>query len=290
MTFVNGAGGFRPDLDLGEVMGHYSMWLQGTQTTNSGALPLTMDSPLIHGHGPATCSTETALAIVPEVCWDVQRYYSTLRVHWKASKKDLMRAYRDLGPMPSAWQTYAFKQLLDPAIRAEYDKWPLGVPFLHDMYVQDWLKRMAIKRAAQMSKQRGQEVSAEDVLSDWGMKMEPDEVVDTEDDGGQAALEAAEPASPPARSTPWLYAWFSWRSGKADTEVLRVWQESLVKVLSDQGERVQLAVGFAGRTQSRFVVAEVDGLRVVFLSDNEQPTSELAEVAAQALLRDMHQT
>lgn len=277
-------GGFRPPLDLSEVMNHYSMWLTNAQTNTP--MP-TLDTPFQMGHGPATCSTETALQVSPLLCWDVQNYYKTMGVHWKATKKQLMVAYQQFGSMPSARQTYVFKMLLDPVMRREYDLWPLGMPFLHDQEVQAWLKKKALDLARKMSKRTGHDVSAEDVLSDWGMKIAPDEMVDAE--GTEVQDDPAEPAKSPA-VTPWLYAWFSWRTAKADTEVLRTWQELLVSFLSDLGARVQLAVGFAGRTDSRYVIGEVQGTKVVFISDKEDPSPALAAAAAQALLSDLHQT
>ena len=75
------------------------------------------DAPVLSHQGPAEFSTCTDLALRPEVCWDTNRYYRTLGVHWKATKKELMKAYQALGTMPSAYATYAFKQLLDPEVR-----------------------------------------------------------------------------------------------------------------------------------------------------------------------------
>lgn len=236
-----------------------------------------------------TFSTCTALTTQPVWCADVNGYYRTLGVHWRATKKQLRFAFLELGPMPTAYQMYVLKQLLNDKIRRAYDMTPLGTPFLHDDYMQAAIKAKASEEARRRT-EAGVHTTAEDVVReqyDYVKEEEtPSQVVD--EDGSNP--EDAELSDPASTVTPWPWGYYVWKSKADNTETLREWQELLVRAFSERGESVDLAVGFVGRMAHRYVVARVGTRHVIFLGDEHSPTEELAGSAAEALLRDMHQT
>lgn len=239
----------------------------------------------------AMFSTCTTLATLPSWSWDVNGYYRTLGVHWRADKKALREAFIDLGPKPTAYQMHCLKQVLDPQIRHEYDLTPLGSLYLNDEYVQAYLKQQASEEAARRS-EAGVPTTAKDVLREQYHFDEeepgdtPDEVVDETPE----TPEDAELSDPASTFAPWPYGYYVWKSKADDTERLREWQELLVRAFAAEGEVLDLAVGFVGRMAHRYVVARVGTRHVIFLGDEQIPTEELAGSAATALLRDMHKT
>lgn len=298
--------GFRPPLDLTDVLKHYeqfggsstagmrdigSEWWQKApgweeRERQAKAAEERANAPQQFG-GQPIFSTSTVLVPSPLICWDANGYYRVLGVHWKATKKELMKAYQALGNSPGHFQTYAFKQLLDPQVRREYDLTPLGEPYMNDKYVQDYLKQEASKEAARRSA-AGVPTTAREVIEEKYRIVPdtPNETVDSEDPGVQTR-ELSEAADTVA---PWPYGYFLWRSNNHDTERLREWQELLVRAFAERQETVALAVGHVGRMAHRYVVGRVGTQYVVFLGDKQIPTEELAGSAAEALLRDMHQT
>lgn len=293
--------GFRDDLDLTEVLKHYDQfggsstagmrdvgpeWWQKApgweeRERHEKAAQERADQPQVYGR--PVFSTSVALALQPQICWDANMYYRVLGVHWKASKKELMKAYQALGNNPTHYQTYAFKQLLNPQVRREYDLTPLGEPYMNDKYVQDYLKQDAAKEASRRSAS-GTPTTAREVIEEKYRIIpdEPTQVVDSQGEGAQDG--------PPPEETAWPYGYYLWKTSNHDTERLREWQELLVRAFADRQEAVALAVGHVGRMAHRYVVARVGTQSVIFLGDGQTPTEELAGSAAEALLRDMHQT
>lgn len=294
--------GFRPPLDLSDILGKYEAF-GGTSTAGAprideakpwyeqtpGAIEREAEqrrraeeqanSPMVMGFGPLTASTCRDLVPFPLHCWDVLGYYRTLGVHWKATRKELMVAYQAFGNMPTAYQTHVFKQLLNPAKRRAYDSTPLGQLFLDDDYVQDWLKQKAAAEAARRSR-AGTPTTAREVVEEEYkfVPEEPKEAIDTtESDGPDSASSA----------TPFLYAWFTWRSKKEETDVLAEWQSLIVKAVAEQGAVLNVAVGFVGKQPHRYLVGRVGKTQVAFLNDRECPTEALASAAALALINDM---
>lgn len=298
--------GFRPPLDLSDVLKHYEQF-GGSSTAGMRAIGNEWwaqppgaeerereekarreraERPQQFG-GQPVFSTSTALTPSPQVCWDVNGYYRALGVHWKATGKELMKAYQALGPMPSAYQTYAFKQLRNPEIRREYDRAPLGHPFLNDDYVQDFLKKEAAKEAQRRSAS-GVPTTAREVIEEK-YRIVSDEPLETVDEAASAS-QTPELSEAPSTVTRWPYGYFLWKSKNHDTERLREWQELLVRAFAEQQEVVALAVGHMAGMAHRYVVGRVGTQHVIFLNDEQTPTEELAGSAAKALLRDMHTT
>lgn len=305
--------GARPDLDLSEIISAYQEWLDGGDPTTAGyhfdytgqkiasdaadwdvprkAHPMSVDDPILFGNGPATCSTSTALARALEICWDVNGYYRSLGVHWKATRKELRLAYQRINGQESRYLTYVLKQLLNEEKRATYDRMPLGEQFLDDKYVQEALKRMAAKKAQERSEQ-GVPTTASDVLDEMGYDLHldpqggedsPEEVLD---DDRSKRSNVSDPGS---TLDSWAFSYYLWRSADiAEHARLARWQELLVSAMSRKGVVIQLAVGIFGKQDHRFVTAVVDGNRVIMLNEqNLEPDDELAEAAVEAVLREL---
>lgn len=297
-----GQGSFRPDLDVSEYLKQYEAfggsttagaprideekpwWLQTPGAIERERERLHREATLENtpqrmGFGPDAASTCTALVPAPLFCWDVLGYYRTMGVHWRATKKELMEAYQSFGPMPTAYQTHVFKQLLDPAKRRAYDMTPLGQPFLDDDYVQDWLKKKAAAEASRRSK-AGVPTTAREVIEE-DFRLVPEEPKD--------ALDTVEDESPDSESpvVPWRFSWYSWRSKKEDTDTLAEWQNLLIQEVAAKGEVLNVAVGFVGKQPHRYLVGRVGPTQIAFLSEKECPTQALASAAALALINDM---
>lgn len=273
----------------------------GTGTTNSGTTfflnnnfflqsYVDLDAPLLSHQGPTEFSTCTDLAIRPEVCWDVNRYYQILGVHWKATKKQLMRGYQKFGSMPSALVTYCFTQLLDPEVRTSYDAAPLGMIF-NDKYVQQWLMRKAKMEMSKFGMNTEDPETLRQAFAAMGINVdfEPDqtqtdtteEVVDEDLQDVQDEVSATE-----STQAPWAYAYYLWRSNSQDTERLREWQELLVQAFREKGIKTRLAVGFHGRSAHPWLTSRIGYRTVVFLNDAQQPTVEAARSAADRVVQD----
>lgn len=239
------------------------------------------DNPQIQGYGPVLASSCRALVPSPQWCWDVNGYYRTLGVHWKATRKELMVAFQAFGTMPDAYTTYVFKQLLNQDIRRAYDIAPLGRPFLDDVYVQKALKNKAAQEAARRS-QDGRPTTAKEVIEEE-YKFVPED--DQEGIDGATSDGADSDQSIP---TPWPFAYYTWRSKKAETDVLAEWQSLVLGALAEQGAVRQVAVGFLGKQPHRYLVGRIGKIQVAFISDKECPTPALASAAALALINDSH--
>jgi hypothetical protein len=164
-----------------------------------------------HGWGPDTCSSSQELALSPEWCWDVCSYYRRLGLHWKATKRQireaLVRMKATVG-RGNGWLVYAAKQLLDDAIRREYDRVPLGVLFLKDKDTEEMLKRAAQAAASAMAARGRPDVTPEDVLGDWGFTTGPRGGPGGEGREGRAPV--APLAPPPGRLAGFWELMWSW--------------------------------------------------------------------------------
>lgn len=296
--------GFRADLDLTQILSGYDGVFGSESTAGVNYVherserastelepipdhlyeptPEVDGEPVKIGNGPASCSTCTALVLDPVVCWDVNGYYRSLGVHWRASRRELMRAYQAIHGERSVYLTYVLKQLLNAQVRHEYDRCRLGQQFLDDIYVQDALKRTAAREASRRTA-AGDRVSAEDVLDEQGYVLRPDEMVDDVLDKRQDRK-----LSDPRRNLrEWMWAYYLWRSFEDDADRLSRWQSLLVSALAGEGVTTHLAVGFMGKNPRPFALAAVDGNTVVLLNERETPTEELASSAAAQLMRDL---
>jgi hypothetical protein len=248
------------------------------------------DDPVLQDpHLPAECSSSTALSVLPAVIWDVNGYYRELGVLPSATRKDLRLAYFALDGQSSVRLTYIIKQLLNKAVRFDYDCTPLGEVFLDD-YVRAILDRK-IKEAAAARMQRLRDMGVDsdfidsdsierDVRHEMGFEIDddtPDEVVDDKDPVGQD-----EPV--PAK---FLFAYYLWAmrpSPGPDVEESRLvrlgeWQRQLVSAFSRKGLTLRFSVGLH-RKPNRWVQGQIGYRTVFFINDSEENFEEVATQVA----------
>lgn len=218
------------------------------------------------GSGPVACSPSGTLAILPEWVWDACGYYKRLGVHWSATRKQLVQAYRQLvGHDQMADRrgrlTYALHQLLNPVIRRAYDLLPLGQLFMWDRPTREALKAAAARRASKETAERGELVETTDVLQAWGFRRP-----DTDDNPpppGSAARQQAQSdpevapgeqkaytlgGSPQLR---WRLDWSWYERGECPQpmEWLEKWQQLLITAFRDASINVPFAVGLCADSE-----------------------------------------
>lgn len=254
--------------------------------------PIDSDRPVLRGYAPPEFSTCTEMVVHPPICWDVNGYYRSLGVHWRADRAEIRKAYLALDGPNNARLTYVFKQLLNREIRRAYDATPLGELFL-DRYVQDWLTEQALLRARQRVAEMGLSMDADltetlrEAFAAMGYDVHlesdtPDQTdVDKDASQDQDGLEPARVAQP---GEIFPYGYYLWRSSCTDTERLAQWQEELVRAISSRGLKIKICVGFT-RGDEPWVLTTVGYRTVVFLHDDEQPTAEAARAVAARVVR-----
>lgn len=313
--------GTRPDLDLSDILPAYREFLGEYESTaginfvkasvpedqdyqeaslgwgssqphlQAGYVPRSMaarDEPYRVGNGPEVCSTSRVLVSTrPSFGWDVNGWYATIGVPFPyvdATSGALSRSYMAAGGQESPRATYFLKRLLNKAVRGLYDAYPLGEQFLDDEYVQDAIKARAADEAGRRSAD-GSYTKAQSVLDEWGYKLEEEDTPGVVDTTSNDVLDGVSPEDSPFEPIEWIYSHWLWRSTKVDaTQQLERWQGLLVSALSQQGHHTHLAVGLCGDQPKPYAVRHVDGHWVVFLGENEEPTEELAALAAASLL------
>lgn len=244
-----------------------------------------------HGWGPDTCSSSQELEPSPVICWDVCGYYRRLGLHWKATKKQIRMALVKRTVMilgrGNARLVYAAHQLLNDAIRHEYDRVPLGMLFLKDKDTEEQLKRAAHAAASAMAARGRPEVTPEDVLGDWGFTTGPRGGPQGEGREGQA------PAAPPPPLTGRLagywelqWSWYAepgpvptWRA--IEIQELEAWQLMLIRAFAARGVRARFAVGRCSAESFAVRPAPDPGIIVILLGKGE-PSPAKAEQAAEA--------
>jgi hypothetical protein len=193
---------------------------------------------------PAVASSCTDLEPLPSFCWDVCGYYRRLRVHWKATLRELRVAYNTVDPRQTDARTmYAFGQLRNPQIRRLYDRMPLGGVFLLDKDVNDAIKRAAAREAARRMRDGEDGGARADVMSDWGF----DEV--TPEEGRERAVAASLP--PALRPRSWGSSWGHYAllrpgtdwAGMPEGDELGEWQAMIAGALARRGIKIMFAVG-----------------------------------------------
>jgi hypothetical protein len=318
----------RPDLDLSDILPSYREFLGGSSTADIKYVQpkagddefetpyqeadlgwgthaprslyadrLISEEPMLQGYGPETCSTSReVVSAKPAFAWDVNYYYRRLGIPFpyvNAVKGDLSRGYM-AGDQHDPLAMYALKQLLDPAVRAEYDAMRLGETYLNDIHVQTWLKARAAAEAGRRTaamRSVGEDVlvEAKDVLDEWGYKMEPGNLPDSLDSQG-SLVEDEDRTRQDEHSQRWGYAYWNWRakpwSGQRESR-LEQWQSLLVRALSEDGRRVVLAVGEMGKAPHPYAVSKSGTQWVVYLHESMDPTPEMAKMAASALMAAM---
>lgn len=230
------------------------------------------------GSGAKVCSTSVALEPWPSIVFDVNGYYRALGVGFRATRRELMDAYMARGGQSDEYLTYVLKQLLNPAVRREYDAQPSGCRYM-DRYLIDELKRRAILAAVEVRK-KGGTATASSVLSDWGFTVE-DAVFD---DPEGAAQEVAEVDIPQDMgeddldqpvSSRWMYSYYMWRFSAMESTGrivfgMPAWQQAIIAKANERGWRLNFAVGAMGRKEiSRVAVLSVDGTTVMLIRSEE---------------------
>lgn len=283
--------GFRPDLDLREILRDYELFGGTPRLRHTpqdpppffsvldayNVPPEPPDEPFRQGWGPTWCSSDTALDITPRICWDVNGYYRSLGVHWKASRKELGEAFLAKSGHESVWLSYVMTQLLDPEIRRAYDAAPLGEPFLNDDFVQADLKRRAYEEARRRTLVEGVETHRDRVLEEWGLsavKADETEAADQVDSGSGDRQD-----EPQLSQETWEYAFYLWRTVTGSLEHLKCWQELLLRELSVLGYTVRFSVGMIGKETAPYILHSAGRDFIIFLNEDFLPTPELAAQA-----------
>jgi len=269
--------GFRQPLELDDFIEDYEPWLHGRNGSSKpngsfgGAsehnivLGHTVD-PLIVGSDPEFCSTSVDIVRRPEIIWDVNEYYRLLGLNnYRAKKIELKNAFLEKDGHSSALITNAFKQLLDPEIRQEYDAMPLGERYMNDPYMQDEVKQKA-QKVANKRQQDGEEVSTEDVLNEMGFGVDKEEEENAEP---ASQVEEHEPEDWDDYPYDWFFSYFLWKSISMDLAPLAKWQEAIRKGLVLAGVKTYFGVGWLGGSSAPYwTIKKVNNVWVVFLSEH----------------------
>ena len=233
-----------------------------------------ISKPFKRGAGPAEASTCTALDITPPVIWDVNHYYRRLGIPFPyrdITRAQLREAFHRVGGERYVEITYAFKQLLNQAVRYDYDRAPWGQPFFDD-YLDELLKQEARREAARRQVAAGgASVTAGDVLEDWGLHLVDEQVQDA-DTEPEAAPEPVERV--------WSWSYYLWRSVCDDRERLGRWQAALVAEFSRLGISRTIAVGYFGKQPHSWVSVDAGNTKAILLHENVEPTQQMAAQAA----------
>jgi hypothetical protein len=201
----------------------------------------------------------------PMIVWDVNAYYAELGIPWTASRAEIRAAYQRRRGDTSDRLTYIVKQLLDPEVRALYDACQPGSVFF-DRYIASYVKDQMLR----------------DHVSEHGR------ILGFEDQEDLTTVDLSKYMNRPFDTVPpegqnvgrWRWGFYLWASDDYDTVKLRQWQGLLIEALARRGVVLNLSIGLVGGSLEPMKVEAV-GYRVcAFLSDTEQPTLQLAEVAA----------
>lgn len=239
------------------------------------------NTPQRAGYGPDAASSCTDLALDPQICWDVNGYYASLGVGWRASRKELGMAYLAAGGSDSDYLTYVLAQLLNPSVRRAYDRMGLGEVFLDDKYVQAALKGQASAEASRRSA-AGATMSADEVLDEWGYMMEDDSAKSYQDSfDSEGVLRQDDPAD-----AEWGYSYYVWRTTCDDVDRLRIWQEEILRVLvQERHPPIHFAVGFVGESDQPVDIEILSGDRkIFFLNELFPPLPDHARTAVHRML------
>lgn len=276
----------RQPLDLSKILPQYSigetLQPQDPVLPGDGGGGLCFEQAPVHlGQGPLSWSTSTALVPVEPVCHDVNGYYRELGVDWRASRRELAVAYMEAGGMGSHRLTYVFKQLLNIRIREEYDRMPAGSVFLDDYTdPQKRIKRKAQQEAARRVV-RGEMVSADQILDDWGFEILPEDRFDNVKPIGKDLDH---------RDEPWDYSYYAWKTSsyRPDQYRLRRWQELLSTAASQRGVSPEMIIGSTALSDRPFRLENVNGSPVIFFSEGTAPSLSVATDAIDHTLQYAH--
>lgn len=258
----------------------------------TGAKDVIFFTPLQSGGEIKMRSSCLELEPWPSMCYDVNGYYCELGVGYRATRKQLLRAYLERDGQSDERLTYVFSQLLDPKIRREYDACQPDEVFF-DRYVIEGIRRKADEQSRQL-RTMGIEVSTEDLLDKWGFDFDSPGVVQEQDQAEERVDTPKEsretvgvpPETPP--QDPWPYAYFLWRLQHRDRaldlkQMARLWQEAIITECEARRVSTSFAVGIMRDEVSRISELSVKGVRVIFIDISA--VSNARELAIQAVNR-----
>ncbi|MGW7100357.1 hypothetical protein [Streptomyces sp. NPDC054838] len=232
----------------------------------------------------AILSTSTALmpASWAVLCHDVNGYYRALGVDPKATRRQLMQAYRARGGDRDPYLTYVLSQLLNRGTRKAYDAMPLGRPFL-DRYELARQLRLASAIAARVNTLYGTKNTAGDILQSLLSRLEEptDEFLAP---AGPGRFDGGTRDRQPSLNPPeaWPYSFLLLDSTCTDVRRIAQWQTGLARALADHGIP-RFAVGFHGQPAPDFhIMKDLGGTPVFFLSEKAEVNGELIAAAATA--------
>jgi hypothetical protein len=222
--------------------------------------------PYLTGEGPTVFPTTTAVVPAHPICWDVNGYYRELGVDPRATKAQLRQAYQDAGGPDSARLTYVLCQLLDPEIRAAYDRMPLGSKLTDDYVLQELLEVAAVRTFGK---------SNEVLTGILNMPLKDRLLLDN-------AISLGKPGG--TRSQDFGYSYYLYRTAITETDRLWKWQLLLVGAARQLQIDLSVAVGFHGAHEAPWIVRRVGYRDVLFLHETHEPTPEDATDALNSLI------
>jgi hypothetical protein len=272
----------RTALDLSRILEQYAPMrapepVQPVLPSDDPQDPLCFGVPTKLGRGPLAWSTSTVLAVPERVCWDVNGYYQELGVHWRATRKELMRAYWAKHGQRSPRLTYVFKQLLNTKTRKAYDRMKRGEVFL-DAYTDAELKQKAHRESGRRAAE-GQLISPEQILDEWGYAVLGEDEVDSVSPIGKDQINH--------EAEPWEYSFYAWKTSSylPDESRLRRWQELLSTAATRYGVRPEMIIGATALSDQPFMLENVNGSPVVFFSEDTPLESSIADDVIESYLR-----
>lgn len=216
---------------------------------------------------PSVFTTSQDLVRYAQIVWDVNCYYLDLGVRTDATRLQIRRAYERWRGWESPRLTYIVKQLLNPEIRAAYDACRPGWLFFDEYVLASTNRRIQDDLARHFAD--GGTMEQTEKIDFSHLVGKPFQVVDRPPSGEQDEVPS------------WGWGYYLWQSGCRDERRLAQWQEHLVRVLAERKEHTHLAVGFLGKHMAcPWEVTTVGNRLVAFLSDDQQPTADLANQAA----------
>jgi hypothetical protein len=249
-------GAFRGDL----IIPPWTMHEYGTPmdtTAYSVPTPYSVVQELV-------CSSSLDLERWPSIVWDVNGYYWSLGVSFRATRRQLASAYRARGGEDDPYLTYVFSQLLNPDVRRRYDACSLGGLFW-DRYIDAKIRARAHRLAVK------HEIDADQILRQWGYV---DIDVSADQNGHTPELDIPKISGEDDFASPvWRYTFYMWRLktsflSEGAVDLVRLWQEAILAECHQHHVRARFAVGIMGsqRYGSDICMLSVQGATVLFVS------------------------